>query len=76
MVEVAKKFDVKRLKNRCNHLQCKRRPEKEVLIYDYKTKKGLIKLYLCKWHMDVSEFMESIRDPKKIIEKSVKDLGQ
>ena len=74
---VLKNFDVKKFKFGCNHPACKSKPDKEILIYEYATKKGLVKLYVCKKHSDISGFMKKIKaGSSKLIEKSVRNMGR
>jgi len=74
-------LDIRKLKSSCNYPNCSKKPEKEILIYEYTMRKsiGLATLYLCREHADVAKgLVTKIRniDPKSIIESKQKEMEQ
>ena len=78
---VLRNFDIKKMKKVCNYPGCKKKPEKEVYIYEYQIKKsiGITTLYLCKEHLhsakDLAEEIKRI-SPKMIVQKKERDIGK
>lgn len=56
---VSEHCDIRRMKSRCNHRECERKPGKEMLIFQLnmkdRTKKDVMSIYLCSEHF---KFME------------------
>ena len=78
---ILKMFDIKKLKNACNYPDCKKKPNKEVYIYEYQIKKsiGITTLYLCKDHLSsADDLIKKIKKiaPKLIIQRKEKNLGR
>ncbi|MCX6819314.1 MAG: hypothetical protein NT129_04955 [Candidatus Aenigmarchaeota archaeon] len=72
-------FDIRRLKNKCNYPNCNKKPEKEILIYEYTMKRNndLATLYLCDEHAaaarDLKAKIKNI-EPKMIIESKQRSI--
>jgi len=51
---VSKHCDIRRMKRSCNFGECKKKPGKEMLIFqidmDTRTKKNILSIYLCSGH--------------------------
>jgi hypothetical protein len=77
-------YDIKRLKTRCNFKNCKKKPGKEILIYEFdritSKRRDLISLYLCSTHYKnaekaLPEKLESLKSGGKIIKGKVFNIG-
>lgn len=72
-------LDIRKLKSACNYPNCDKRPEKEILIYEYTMRRNndLATLYLCREHAEVAKgLVTKIRniDSKSIIEIKQKEM--
>ena len=72
-------FDIRELKNECNAPDCNKKPEKQILIYEFTIKRrvNLITLYLCSEHEKlVQNFIRKLKIlfPKSIFETEIKDI--
>ena len=76
---ILRMFDIKKLKKTCNYPGCKKKPEKEVYIYEYQIKRstGITTLYLCKGHLSsAKDLIKEIKKiaPNLIVQKKEKDM--
>ena len=78
---ILKGFDIRHLKAKCNHPSCSSKPEKEVFIYEYTTKRkiGIATLYVCATHMyDANSIVKKIKliSPSAIIQSKIGNVAQ
>ena len=76
---ITEAFDIKKMKNECNHPGCKNRPEKEFFIYEYSTRRitGIATLYVCAEHLAVArKLMKRLKElePRIVIMSKEKDI--
>ena len=76
---ILRMFDIKKLKKACNYPNCKKKPEKEIYIYEYRIKRsiGITTLYLCKEHLSsAKDLIKEIKKiaPHLIVQKKEKDM--
>ena len=74
-------FDIKKLKNECNHPGCRNKPEKEFFIYEYSTRRitGIATLYVCAEHLTVARsLMTKLKElkPHIVIMSKEKDISK
>ena len=81
---LADSFDLKKFNKNCNHKNCIKLPNKEILLYETdlitKEKKVVASLYLCTEHYNhiskvIVDKLNGIADKRWVIDKKEHDIG-
>ncbi len=84
ILDVLIEYEFRRMRTRCNHLKCEKRPGKELTLYELDRISGdtkdLISLFLCTNHYEhalktLPERLKVLERRGRVIRGRVKDIG-